>query len=398
MNKRILLVDDDSKFQNAMALVLRDKDYSVVQSRSIGEAEVELELGKFDLIIADGILPDGDGPTWIRTLRDRDIDVPVVFVSALFRDSDSFNKLSMDRNVRLILQKPISLNVFGEEISAVLEDSHAQGFGARTVELLKELKAQYARDLPMQLAALARAVFGAANLPHDIALLHTAADQAHLIRGTSGMYGFGPIGEATATIEDVLRLMLSDDNELRRCGNWSKLELGLRSALDLLEEHNCSPAVLQESKHRGRVMLLTDERKLTQRVESILSADGILAYSFLDAEALDHILETVRPDVLLIDLNASLYDGTAVCKQVRHTSDYQGIPIIGLTGGNDNCLLTSARVAGVTECLSKTAINVELNSTVRKHFPATAIANPIDRNSLLPSLRSDSSPLMRTSA
>jgi DNA-binding NarL/FixJ family response regulator len=79
--KRLLLVDDNALFREALALLLEwNMGLDSVQAESIAEARLILgdshdEVG---LAIIDVDLPDGDGIELIEELREIETDVPVL--------------------------------------------------------------------------------------------------------------------------------------------------------------------------------------------------------------------------------------------------------------------------------------------------------------------------------
>ena len=79
--KRLLLVDDNSLFREALALLLEwNMGLDSVQAESVAEARQILgdshdEVG---LAIIDIDLPDGDGIELIEELRETETDVPVL--------------------------------------------------------------------------------------------------------------------------------------------------------------------------------------------------------------------------------------------------------------------------------------------------------------------------------
>jgi DNA-binding NarL/FixJ family response regulator len=79
--KRLLLVDDNALFREALALLLEwNMGLDSVQAESVAEARLILgdshdEVG---LAIIDIDLPDGDGIELIEELRETETDVPVL--------------------------------------------------------------------------------------------------------------------------------------------------------------------------------------------------------------------------------------------------------------------------------------------------------------------------------
>src|ERR1044071_4281733 len=59
--KRILLIDDEREVANMLTLALRSGDYEVEFAHTAEHARTCLNSGRYDLVIVDWRLPDGDG-------------------------------------------------------------------------------------------------------------------------------------------------------------------------------------------------------------------------------------------------------------------------------------------------------------------------------------------------
>ena len=81
MNK-ILLVEDDQNFGDVLRSYLEMHDYDV-ELATDGEMGFEkYKKDKYDLCILDVMMPKKDGFTLAREIRDRDIDTPIIFLTA----------------------------------------------------------------------------------------------------------------------------------------------------------------------------------------------------------------------------------------------------------------------------------------------------------------------------
>jgi two-component system cell cycle sensor histidine kinase/response regulator CckA len=105
----ILLVEDEAPVRNFAARALQMRGYTVLQADS-GEAALAVldeHAGAVDLILSDVILPDMDGPTWVRkALLDRP-EARVIFVSGYAEESFSEQKALIPGSI--FLPKPFSL-------------------------------------------------------------------------------------------------------------------------------------------------------------------------------------------------------------------------------------------------------------------------------------------------
>ncbi|WP_420152736.1 response regulator transcription factor [Siphonobacter sp.] len=80
---KILLVEDDSRVASFVEKGLREKMFQVRHVMKGYEAIEECMHQEFDAIILDIMLPDLDGFDVCRTIRRREINVPIIMLSAL---------------------------------------------------------------------------------------------------------------------------------------------------------------------------------------------------------------------------------------------------------------------------------------------------------------------------
>ena len=78
---RVLVVDDDPKLSRIFAAVLHDAGFAVDTSADGRHALALLERAQYDTIITDLTLPGIDGMGLLRTVRDRGLELPVIFVT-----------------------------------------------------------------------------------------------------------------------------------------------------------------------------------------------------------------------------------------------------------------------------------------------------------------------------
>ncbi|MFN3630662.1 MAG: winged helix-turn-helix domain-containing protein [Casimicrobiaceae bacterium] len=113
---RTLLLEDDLDLAQALARLLGRHGFAADVFARCAEAQVALETQRFDLIILDLGLPDGDGLRVLETLRTRPAhvqgalgtapDVPALILSA--RDAVDHRVVALDRGADDYLVKPFS--------------------------------------------------------------------------------------------------------------------------------------------------------------------------------------------------------------------------------------------------------------------------------------------------
>lgn len=78
---RVLVADDDEQVLFVIAEVLRRDGHEVVTVSRGAEALARLKDSEFEAIVSDIRMPDMDGVTLLRRVRDTDFDLPVILVT-----------------------------------------------------------------------------------------------------------------------------------------------------------------------------------------------------------------------------------------------------------------------------------------------------------------------------
>jgi DNA-binding response OmpR family regulator len=141
MNRTILVVDDDKKIVDLVALYLKKEGYNVLTAYDGQEALDVARRKQPDLIVLDLLLPELDGTDVCRLLR-HESNVPIIMLTARSTDEDKL--LGLDIGADDYLTKPFNPRELVARIRAVLrrvvpdeesaEDLH---FGELTISLVR---------------------------------------------------------------------------------------------------------------------------------------------------------------------------------------------------------------------------------------------------------------------
>jgi len=106
----ILLVEDEEGLRSLNARGLRSRGYSVIEASNGVEALEALEEknGAVDLVVSDVVMPEMDGPTLLKTMRTRNPDLKIIFVSGYAEDA--FEKSLPENQQFAFLPKPFTLS------------------------------------------------------------------------------------------------------------------------------------------------------------------------------------------------------------------------------------------------------------------------------------------------
>ncbi len=114
----VLLVEDEEAVRSFASRALTTRGYTVLEAGSGVEALeiMDRENGQVDLVVSDVVMPEMDGPTLLRHLRERNPNIRIVFMSGYAEEAFRKN-LAADENF-IFLPKPFTLKKLAETVKA----------------------------------------------------------------------------------------------------------------------------------------------------------------------------------------------------------------------------------------------------------------------------------------
>jgi two-component system OmpR family response regulator len=122
---RLLVVDDEPSIRELLTASLRFAGFEVFPAADGAEALKLAEQYRPDLVVLDVMLPDLDGFTVTRRLRERGREMPVLFLTARDETSDKVQGLTVGGDD--YVTKPFSLEEVVARIRAVLRRTGVSG-------------------------------------------------------------------------------------------------------------------------------------------------------------------------------------------------------------------------------------------------------------------------------
>ncbi len=126
---RVLVVDDEPRVANAVKRGLEAEGFGVDVALTGTDGLWLARENPYDAVILDVMLPQIDGYTVCRTLREEDVWTPILMLTA--RDSDREEALALDNGADDFLAKPFSFIVLVARVRALLR----RGAGERPAVL-----------------------------------------------------------------------------------------------------------------------------------------------------------------------------------------------------------------------------------------------------------------------
>jgi CheY-like chemotaxis protein len=107
---------------------------------------------------------------------------------------------------------------------------------------------------------------------------------------------------------------------------------------------------------RVKVLIVDDSRNMRMLLRAVLQAIGLQnIYEASDGDAGFAKVLNCKPDIILTDLSMERMDGIEFARKVRLSPDTPDpfVPILMVTGHNEQARIEAARDAGVTDFLAK---------------------------------------------
>ncbi len=223
MRPTVLLLDDDTQFRSAVGPALEAQGLRVLSATKGSIARAMLEEDEPAVLVVDGLLPDVNGVEWLEALRADGFNTPVIFVSAFYRDLNTFKHLTRDLDVIKVFHKPVVVDRFAREVANVVPEPislvpamHRPSQDPSDQVLYPEessepgvdpdkAKEAYTRLLPIVAENLTGAIQRVHADGQRTSVVAEALRQAHALHGGADTHGFSEISAAAERIENQLR-------------------------------------------------------------------------------------------------------------------------------------------------------------------------------------------------
>ncbi|QHI34799.1 Alkaline phosphatase synthesis transcriptional regulatory protein PhoP [Kordia antarctica] len=118
-NKKILLVEDDPNFGTVLKDYLSMNDYDVVHAKNGMEGFEKFKKDNYDLCILDVMMPYKDGFTLAKEIREKNAEVPIIFLTAKALKEDVMKGYKVGADD--YLNKPFDSEVLLMKIKAMMQ-------------------------------------------------------------------------------------------------------------------------------------------------------------------------------------------------------------------------------------------------------------------------------------
>ncbi len=409
---KILLVEDSATLRHALCSYIEQAQHKAVVAKTGEEALQLIENDSFDLIIMDVEMPGLNGFETTRLMREwfGDHWVPIIFVTGKSDDNSVCEGIEAGGDD--YLTKPISqvilnakiramerivtmrnqMNALNAELEALSQrDSLTQLYNRRTfdelaakqwssvnrynrptsvlmmdVDHFKKFNDRYGHPAGDDcLQRVAQAIKSRVHRPDDIVARYGGEEFIVLLPDTDFD---GAITVGNAVREAVQNLKIP--HESSSTGQFVTTSVGVAcsdsiNGADLETLVATADKALYQAKQQGRnrvyarkeqphktVLIVDDDQNhLQQMSESLRNHCNIVTLE-TGHECVD-IAHSLRPDLILLDIDMPGMDGVQVCEQLKADTKTQRIPVILISANDREKQLAKANTAGADEYMHR---------------------------------------------
>lgn len=376
--KKILLVDDDQFVLRVFRDGLARQGYQVETANDGLEAIKRLQENRPDIVVLDLMMPKFTGVDVVKFIRSRPdlADLPVIVLSNSY--IDELANAVREAGVQEALVKsrctPGALvEVIEHTLNPNLLRSRAAGsdtsiLSSRRVEDFQVKARQDFLTNASQTSRALRELFEAlqaARTEFERSLrLEALYRKLHFVSATAGVAGC-PRVELLTSVFEALVFVLMDHAASLTPSLWRTMSRTIDFLEKLIQEPDGSP---ENTLEEANVMVVDDDAVMNRLIVSTLHRVQLKAKAFQNPLEALRMLETARPDLILLDIEMPGLNGFEFCRQARTLPGFEKTPIIYVTSHTDFETKTEGLFSGGTDLIAKPFFPMELAVKVVIHL------------------------------
>jgi two-component system, chemotaxis family, response regulator PixG len=129
-----------------------------------------------------------------------------------------------------------------------------------------------------------------------------------------------------------------------------------------------SKIVLKQSVKISKIVCIDDNESMLNIIGSYLGNEDFQITLIQDSMKALIKINSIRPDLILLDIGMPNVDGYQLCSLIRKSSKFRDIPIVMVTGNKGLINRARANIAGATDYLTKPFAQADLLKMVMRHL------------------------------
>jgi DNA-binding response OmpR family regulator/HPt (histidine-containing phosphotransfer) domain-containing protein len=137
------------------------------------------------------------------------------------------------------------------------------------------------------------------------------------------------------------------------------------AGLNIEQVFFAATSVIQTTPINAKVMVVDDDVDWLMALPQLLQPWGMQVTTLADPQQFLTVLQTIQPDVLVLDIKMPEMDGLELCQVLRNDPQWQRLPILFLSGMDRALAEQEAFNVGADDYLSKPVMGSELAHRIR---------------------------------
>lgn len=218
-------------------------------------------------------------------------------------------------------------------------------------------------------------------------LRQRAQREAHTLKGSLGLFGLDQAAEQSRQLEQLLQMNCLNPMQQTQL---AELIASLRQALEqplptkqtlvTVSSGVSSPTVPTVLPQQSKLLIVDDDAQLLDLLQAMLHPWGFQVAVLSEPQNFWRILETVKPDLLMLDIEMPPVNGIHLCQEIRNDLRWEYLPILMISASTDDDTIQRVFMAGADDYVSKPIRAAELVARViRRLEHAVALKRLRDR-------------------
>jgi diguanylate cyclase (GGDEF)-like protein len=120
------------------------------------------------------------------------------------------------------------------------------------------------------------------------------------------------------------------------------------------------PAAPEESLEGSKILVVDDDPQITRALTTMLKRRGITVTALNDPLRFWSVLDELKPNLMMLDLEMPKLSGIELCRVVRNDRRWSELPVVFLTGHTDQASVSRIFAAGADDYVGKPFVAAEL--------------------------------------
>jgi DNA-binding response OmpR family regulator len=224
---------------------------------------------------------------------------------------------------------------------------------------------QYQTQYRDRLLVIERAVSALQTNRLTKELRQQAQREAHTLKGSLGLFDLDNASETASQIEQQAYLGELTSN-LRQAIEQSFTQTQPPSTAERVDSSTLPEKLALPQ--RSQLLIVDDDAQLLDFLQSMLQPWGFQVALLSNPQQIWSSLETVKPDLLMLDIEMPGVNGIDLCQRIRNDPQLGDLPILMISASNDDETIQQVFMAGADDYVSKPIRAAELVARVTRRL------------------------------